>query len=411
MPQAAPHAQPLSAQPGLGEPERTVPGTPAWLRTRNDRAALQLLLDHGPLTRNRLRELSGLSKPTASQMVQRLESAELISAVGEASAGRGPNAATYAVRTDAALGVAVDIDARWLRACIVDPTGAPRPIAEIALGSGRRSASEDVRRAVDEACRAAGIPEGSIDAVCVGVQGAIDPRTDALRFADTLPGWPTTGVQQHLEDDLGLAVTVENDVNLAAIAERSSGAGAGLGSFALLWLGEGLGLAMDLGGTVHRGVSGGAGEIGYLPVPRTATDLDPDAVELQDLIGGIQVARMTEAAGGDGSSYHAAVASLEADAAVRERVVAQLAPRVAAGIVPVLALLDPERVVLGGSTGAVGGPALADAVAAAIRETTQWDPDVATTGVRRHPVLSGARERLVRTLRAALFDRLDRIAL
>ena len=56
----------------------TTPGTPGWLRARNDRVALALLLEHGPLTRNRIGELSGLSKPTAAQMVARLESAGLI---------------------------------------------------------------------------------------------------------------------------------------------------------------------------------------------------------------------------------------------------------------------------------------------------------------------------------------------
>ena len=59
----------------------TTPGTPGWLRARNDRVALGLLLEHGPLTRNRIGELSGLSKPTAAQMVARLESAGLISVV------------------------------------------------------------------------------------------------------------------------------------------------------------------------------------------------------------------------------------------------------------------------------------------------------------------------------------------
>ena len=78
------------------------PGTPSWLRERNDRAALALLLEHGSLTRNRLGELSGLSKPTAAQMVARLERAGLIEPVGEVSGGRGPNAISYGVRADRA---------------------------------------------------------------------------------------------------------------------------------------------------------------------------------------------------------------------------------------------------------------------------------------------------------------------
>ncbi len=157
---------------------KTVPGTPAWLRARNDRTALQLLLDHGPLTRNQLGELTGLSKPTASQMVQRLESADLVRAAGAVSAGRGPSASTYAVRTDQALGVAIDLDASASRATVVDVTSTAYPTAVTALPDHGRTPVADARRAVVDACEAAGVDPGRIDAVCIGVQGAVDPRTE-----------------------------------------------------------------------------------------------------------------------------------------------------------------------------------------------------------------------------------------
>ncbi|MDL9979279.1 ROK family transcriptional regulator [Microbacterium sp. ASV49] len=391
--------------------EKTVPGTPAWLRTRNDRTALGLFFEHGELTRNRLVALTGLSKPTASQMVQRLESLDLISETGAVSGRPGPSAATYAVRADAALGVAVDIDANAMRATVVDLTSTDRPTVELPLARTARDRSPvgDVRRAIVEATDAAGVDSSHISAVCVAVQGAVDPRGDDLRFADTLPGWPRTHVRTALEDALGIAVTIDNDVNLAALAERSAGAGAGLDSFALLWLGEGLGLAMDLGGTVHRGFAGSAGEIGYVPVPRTALDLDPDATDLQSLIGGIRVARLVREAGGRARTYRAAIDALRSDQALCDEVMRAYAPRVAVALLPALAMLDPERIVLGGATGALGGPALAQAVASVIRRHTRWSPDVAATGIATTPVLRGAGERLVADLRASVFDRLDRI--
>ena len=122
--------------------------------------------------------------------------------------------------------------------------------------------------------------------VIVGLQGAVDPRTDDLAFTGYLPGWPRKSVRAQLEDGLGIPVLVDNDVNLAAVAERTMGAGRGADDFALLWMGDGLGVAVDLDGRLHRGTAGGAGEIGYLPVPRTALDLDPTARDLQGLIGG-----------------------------------------------------------------------------------------------------------------------------
>jgi len=367
-----------------------VRGTPGWLRETNDRTALSLLLEHGVLTRTRIGELSGLSKPTAAQMVARLETAGLIHVVGEVSGGRGPNAASYAVRTDRMLGVAIDIDAEAIRSTVVDAAGAERPIAVTPLAA--RTPEEDIRLAIDAACAASDSDPQRVGAVCIGVQGALDPRTDELTYIETLPGWPKQGIRRRLSDALGIAVHIDNDVNLAALAERTDGAGRDTGGFALLWLDEGLGLSVDQGGSVHRGASGGAGEIGYLPIPRSAADLDADARDLQDLIGGPAVARL--------AAHHAS----DRDAFLRE-----LARRVAVGVVPVLALLDPELVVLGGATGLAGGPRLAELVTAELRPA--WgDRSVVVTGVAAHPVLRGAREHLVGDVRDALFAEVSRIA-
>lgn len=376
-----------------------VRGTPGWLRETNDRTALALLLEHGVLTRTRIGELSGLSKPTAAQMVARLETAGLIHVVGEVSGGRGPNAASYAVRADRMLGVAVDIDADAIRSTVVDAAGAERPIAVTPLAG--RTAEDDVRAAIDAACAAAEADPDRVGAVCIGVQGALDPRTDELTYIETLPGWPKQNIRRRIADALGIAVHIDNDVNLAALAERTDGAGRDTGGFALLWMDEGLGLSVDQGGSVHRGASGGAGEIGYLPIPRSAADLDPDARDLQDLIGGPAVARL--AAG------HGLTPRLEGDPGAREALLQELARRVAVGVVPVLALLDPELVVLGGATGLVGGERLAELVTAELRPA--WgDRSVVTTGVAAHPVLRGAREHLVGDVREALFAEVSRIA-
>jgi DNA-binding Lrp family transcriptional regulator len=127
---------------------KPVPGTPSWLRETNDRTALALLLEHGVLTRTRIGELSGLSKPTAAQMVARLETAGLIHAVGEVSGGRGPNAASYAVRTDRVLGVAIDINYLVMRATVVDPSGHEHPTISLTLSRSARERADRHRRSL-----------------------------------------------------------------------------------------------------------------------------------------------------------------------------------------------------------------------------------------------------------------------
>lgn len=388
---------------------KTVPGTPSWLREQNERTALALLLEHGVLTRNRLGELSGLSKPTAGQIVSRLESVGLVEVVGEVSAGRGPNAASYGVRADRVLGVAIDIDETTIRSTVVNASGSEHTVVQTAIdgGTGKApsSAAADIRSAIGAACSAAHANMDAVRVVSIGVQGAIDPRSDELSFIDTLPGWPRRGIRAHLESALGRQVLIDNDVNLAAIAERSEGAGAGSGSFALLWMGDGLGLAVDLDGTVHRGAAGGAGEIGYLPVPQSASAIDPKATDLQDLIGGETIVRIARENGMAGTA--ASIVVDLADHPAREALFSAIAPRIALGVVPVLAILDPELIVLGGPIGTAGGELLADLVRAEIARTTPWHPGVTRSTVPEFPVLRGAREVLVHQVRQRLFSELD----
>src|SRR4051812_49919999 len=71
------------------------PGTPRVLRAMNDRAALDLLLEHGPLSRTRIGKLTGLSKPTASQLLARLEAAALVLATGTTAARPATTAQRY----------------------------------------------------------------------------------------------------------------------------------------------------------------------------------------------------------------------------------------------------------------------------------------------------------------------------
>ncbi|MGV8885780.1 MAG: ROK family transcriptional regulator [Microbacteriaceae bacterium] len=378
----------------------TQPGTPALLRALNDRTALALLLEHGILTRNRLGELSGLSKPTASLMVQRLEAAGLIEPMGEISAGRGPNAVGYGVRAARVIGVALDVAARVIRATVVDATGTEHAVYSHDVITG--DAATDVSAAVAGACSAAGADRSTVQIVAIGLQGSIDPTTDELFFADTLAGWPTTGIRQTLEAAVGCTVLIDNDVKFAAVAERHEGAVRDCGGFALLWMGEGLGLAIDMNGTVYRGAAGGAGEIGYLPVPREATHIDAEAEDLQDLIGGETIAALARSLGSDGATDDEVIASIGQNAAVLE----QLAVRIALGVVPVLAILDPEIVVLGGPVGAAGGQPLAELVRARVSRTSHWNPRVIATTVSQQPVLRGTREVLMHEVRERLFSEL-----
>lgn len=386
-------------------------GTPSWLGAVNDRVGLSALLDHGPLTRNRICELVGVSKPTASMMMVRLIAAGVVEERGQVNGGAGRNATLYAARTDRPLGVAVALDAHELRASVVDAAGGERPVVRTPLSDdpADRSAVREVATAIRDASAAAGTDPSDVHAVCVGTAGYVDPGGEGALFSETLPGWPATGLRATLEAELGMPVFVENDVNLAALAERQTGAGVDRDVFALLWLGNGVGASFDVAGDLHRGTFGGAGEIGFLPLSVEAHALDAAANTSQGLVGAGGVIRLATAHGLDAHDYPSAIAAIAASPD-RDVIVDRLGERIAHISLALLAALDPGLLVLAGPTATIGGARLAQAVERDIRRLSRWYPDVVATHVVGDAVLEGARAYLTAKVREDLLGTVARLA-
>jgi predicted NBD/HSP70 family sugar kinase len=405
----------------VDRPRGRRPGTPSLLRELNDRAALDLLLDEGPLTRGQIGEFTGLSKVTASQLLARLEERGLVQIVGAQAGGRGPSAAIYGVVPSSAYVAGLEIGPLCATAGIADITGTV--IAEMTVDPvGADDPVAVVHNAVSAVCASAGVALEALRGLVIGSPGVVDPRTGDVKFAYDLPAWHE-GVQEALQRDLRRPVTIENDVNLAAIAERAHGAAQGLDDFALLWVGRGAGLAIMLGGRLYRGVSGGAGEIGYLPVP--GVPLPEKATEsaswgIPALAGGygalvgadgiralarehgfteasaVECVRAAVAAGGlggaDGSGRDA------------EGFLDELATRLAYGVASVNIVLDPGLVLIAGELGRAGGTELAQRIERAVDRICPTRPRVALTRVEGNPVLRGAMLAAVDAARDEVFS-------
>jgi predicted NBD/HSP70 family sugar kinase len=305
---------------------------------------------------------------------------------------------------------------------VADVTG--RVIAQVHDDiNGDGDPVELVRSAVDRACRSAGVSMSMLSSFVIGTPGVVDPVTGDPQWAFNLPAWHA-GVHAGLRDALHKNVLIENDVNLAAVAEQAAGAAAGADDFVLIWIGTGIGLATMIGGRLHRGVTGTAGEIGWLPVPGapvTANVMHPAEGGLQWLAGAGAVRALAAEFGFGGAapgaapavpaspaeSVAAAVAATE-DAAspdVAERAgrfLDELARRVALGTVAVCTVIDPGLVVLGGEIGLAGGTALAGRVSAEVTRISLVRPRVVPTAVASEPVLRGALLTAVHQARADL---------
>ena len=418
-PDAQAHLEPRAQSETRGT--RVRPGTPSLLRELNDRAALDLLLGGEMLTRSQISEYTGVSKVTVSQMLTRLEERGLVAIAGEQAGGRGPNAALYSVVPSSAYVAGLYVESDLVSAAVADVTG--RRVAEV---SGNPNGAEDpvelVRGTIERACASAGIEVRRLSTLVIGSPGVVDPRTGDPRLAVNLPAWHE-GALDALKSAWHKPVVIENDVNLAAMAERADGAATGADDFVLVWLGIGLGLATILGGQLHRGTAGAAGEIGYLPVHGAPLHTDirhPASGGFQSLAGGSAVRELAAkygfAAQTPAEAVQAALAGADQAGANQaganqaggnqaggaEAFLNELAHRVAVGVASVCVVLDPGLVVLGGEVGRAGGTALADRVAAAVASIWPSRPRVVPTGVPGEPVLRGAMLAALAQARAGL---------
>ncbi|MER7466006.1 ROK family transcriptional regulator [Streptomyces sp. NPDC097981] len=356
------------------------PASPSTARAINDRLALRLLQEEGPLTATQLKAMTGLSRPSVADLVERLTGAGLIEVVGESGEQRrGPNARLYGIVARRAYLAALDVRTDSATAVVADLLG--RPLARAALPV---DAVDEAVALLEELAREAGADR--LHTVVVGAPGLVTPAGGELRSTAGLPSWHRELVEA-LQQRLPATVVVENETNLAALAEQRVGAAQDLDSFVLLWLGAGVGAAVVLDGRLRRGASGGAGEIGFLPVPGTgrlpsATDCGGG---FHALAGREAVAALAREHG-----YAGPVEDAVAGAA-GEAFLGALAQRLALGAAAVAAVLDPGCLVLAGGLGRAGGAGLAAAVADRLSVLTPVPMEVRATTLGDQAVLTGAR--------------------
>jgi predicted NBD/HSP70 family sugar kinase len=334
----------------------------------------------------------------------------LAKVIGHTSGGPGPNAEIYSANPAAGYAVAVsvrevsEIPGPSLTAALVDLAGTVHARIEDSTDLTSLDPVDAITRTVAQVIERAGIDPGVVRHVQLGVPGSYDPGTGVIHHI-TVPGFTRPGLVDQIAERLGATVEVENDVNLAAIAERERGVAVGGGSFTLFWFDEGLGLAIDLGGTLLRGARGGAGEIGYVPVGLPSAD--QPRMDLQELIGGAAVIALGAQHGFVAATPGTVITrALASPGPAAEAFLTAVAARIALGLAAVAGVLDPPLIVLAGEVAQAGGEELAQRVRAALHSTTPLDITIAVTGITDDAVLLGALDAGLRAVREGLINAL-----
>ncbi|WP_407986671.1 ROK family transcriptional regulator [Kitasatospora sp. CMC57] len=248
--------------------DRLTGGDSSLLRRINAAVTLRALRDGQAVTLTQLVGDTGLSRPTVEGVIEGLIEAGLVTEVEQSQDGgrqRGRPARWFRFRAEAGHILGIEIGVHEIRVILADLTGR-------VLGSHARSAAETLppderlaltRTTVAEVLRKAGVSRDSLWAVAVGSPGIVD-REGTVQLGTAMPGWTGLDLGARLRRSFRCPVMIENDANLAAIAEHWQGAAVGKGDLVFVMAGLSPGAGSLINGRLHRGFGGAAGEIGAL---------------------------------------------------------------------------------------------------------------------------------------------------
>jgi len=335
-----------------------VPGhSLAQLRTSNLRAVTALLGSGGPQSRADLARGSGLSRTTVSSLVSELLEAGLVVETEDrgtpykGGSGRPPLLVALALRPGRVAGV--DIGHGHVRVAVSDRSA--KVLAEVEMltdadphGATTLDIAADLVR---QAAAEAALPVADLLTVGLCVPGPIDRRS-ARVDQSVLPGWHELAPADELGRRLDVPVVVDNDANCGAMAEHQHGAGRGAADLLYVKLASGVGAGLVLGGRLHRGVAGMAGEVGHVLAREDGTvcrcgsrgclETEVSTQRLLDLLRPVY----------SGELDLAGLLSLDArdETAVR-RILTDAGHTVGRVLAGLCTTLNPSKIVVGGSLG------------------------------------------------------------
>jgi predicted NBD/HSP70 family sugar kinase len=378
---------------------------PSLLREMNQRLLLEKLFADGPATRPQLAKDAGLSQPTVIAALDGLERAGLVQARDGEPVQPGRPAKQYSANPAAGTVAGIDIGRGWLHLRLADLFGTTLAQVDVRnTATGAAALVDLTARSLEEATAQAGLTLGDITHTAIGSPGVLDPR-GGVRYAANLPGWHQAGLTQALVERIGPSLSVDNDANLAALAELSEGAARGLTDFAYLTVGTGVGVGLVLDGRIYRGVTGAAGEVGYLPIgqPPAGRSRRSRRGMFEEVVAADAVVRYAKEAGLTGRltaervfgmARHGVPEALAA-VAIQARQLAMAAASIAA-------FLDPQAIVMGGRIGQ-NLDLLEPPMTAALREVTPMRPVLVAGELGEEAVVRGAVVRGTALAREAVF--------
>ncbi len=332
------------------------------LRDANRRNVTDLLRTAGPVSRVEIAERLGLARSAVTAIVAELLDDGVLREVTEPEAQapthrptRGRPRTLVGLDGSAARIVAAQIGARWARVVLADAAGAI--LATESVDALRATPAQVVGRVADLAQRLAADHDGPpVTNAGICVPGAVDERTGTVLRSDVL-GWTDIPLASELRERLQVPVYVQDVTQAATVAEARFGAAIGAADALVVDYGARIGVGLVVDGRLRRGASGLAGSIGHTPEPGNTTPCRCGRTGCLEAVAGVRAMVPAEVlerhgAGGEGAAFAEVVERFRAGEEPESSVVLRALDRGAQALGRVIALTDPEVVVVTGMVAA-----------------------------------------------------------
>lgn len=358
------------------------PGSQSSLHRANLERVVRAVRLAGSLTQAEIARTTGLSAATVSNIVRELREAGTVE-VKDTSAG-GRRARSVSLSGDAGIVIGVDFGHTHLRVAVGNL--AHQVLAEesepLDVDASWVDGFDRAESLVGRLVEGIGVSRDKVIGVGLGVPGPIDVESGTLGSTAILPGWAGINPRRELSQRLGVPVYVDNDANLGALGELVWGSGRGVKDLAYIKVASGVGAGLVINGEIYRGPGGTAGEIGHItldesgPVCRCG-----NRGCLETFAAARYVLPLLQSSHGAELTMERVVElARDGDPGCR-RVITDVGRHIGSGVASLCNLLNPSRVVLGGSLADAG-----ELVLAPIRES-----------VGRYAIPSAARQLSVLT--------------
>ncbi|MFD3905750.1 ROK family transcriptional regulator [Streptomyces sp. CB04723] len=331
------------------------PGSQTSLHRANLERVVRAVRMAGSLTQAEIARSTGLSAATVSNIVRELKDGGTVEVTPTSAGGR--RARSVSLSGDAGIVIGVDFGHTHLRVAVGNL--AHQVLAEesepLDVDASSAEGFDRAEVLVKRLIEATGIGPDKVIGIGLGVPGPIDVESGTLGSTSILPGWTGINPSEELSGRLGVPVYVDNDANLGALGELVWGSGRGVKDLAYIKVASGVGAGLVIDGTIYRGPGGTAGEIGHItldesgPVCRCG-----NRGCLETFTAARYVLPLLQPSHGPGLRMERVVQlAREGDPGCR-RVIGDVGRHIGSGVANLCNLLNPSRVVLGGSLAEAG---------------------------------------------------------